>query len=100
MKLLIAKYLSLLRISSLRNSELEYYVILTIQIEKISKFICNCLHSKYVSEKKKPESDSSENDKLNKEILKPITKSDSELEDELKELEVENSGGGKDGGGG
>ena len=53
-----------------------------------------------MSEKKKPESDSSENDKLNKEILKPLTKSDSELEDELKESEVENSGGGKDGGGG
>ena len=53
-----------------------------------------------MSEKKKPESDSSENDKLNKEILKPVTKSDSKLEDELKELEVENSGGGKDGGGG
>ena len=100
MKLVTAKYLSLLRISSLRNSELEYYVILTIQIEKILKFICNCLHLEYVSEKKKPESDSSENDKLNKEILKPLTKSDSELEDELKELEVENSGGGKDGGGG
>ena len=46
------------------------------------------------------ENDSSENDKLQKEILKPVTKSDSELEDELKELEVENSGGGKDGGGG
>ena len=47
-----------------------------------------------MSEKKKPESDSSENDKLNKEILKPVTKFDSELEDELKELEVENPGGG------
>jgi hypothetical protein len=53
-----------------------------------------------MAEEKKPESDSSENDKLNKETLKPVTKSDSELEDELKELEVENSGGGKDGGGG
>ncbi len=53
-----------------------------------------------MSEEKTPESDSSKNDKLNKEILKPVTKSDSELEDELKELEVENSGGGKDGGGG
>ena len=53
-----------------------------------------------MSEEKKPESDSSENDKLNKEMLKPVTKSDSKLEDELKELEVENSGGGKDGGGG
>lgn len=48
-----------------------------------------------MSEEKKPESDSSENDKLNKEMLKPVTKSDSELEYELKELEVENSGGGK-----
>ena len=53
-----------------------------------------------MAEEKKPESESSENDKLNKEILKPITKSDSELENKLKELEVENSGGGKDGGGG
>ncbi len=53
-----------------------------------------------MNEEKKPESHSSENDRLNKEILKPVTKSDSELEDELKELEVENSGGGKDGGGG
>lgn len=53
-----------------------------------------------MSEEKKSESDSSGNDKLNKEMLKPVTKSDSELEDELKELEVENSGGGKDGGGG
>ncbi|CAN5850880.1 hypothetical protein BH23THE1_BH23THE1_25690 [soil metagenome] len=37
-------------------------------------------------------------------LVKPrhaaVTKSDSKLEDELKELEVENSGGGKDGGGG
>jgi hypothetical protein len=69
-------------------------------LRKISTFIYNRLHLEYMSEEKKPESDSSENDKLNKEILKPITKSDSELEDELKELEVENSGGGKDGGGG
>jgi hypothetical protein len=53
-----------------------------------------------MSDEKKLESDSKENDKLNKEILKPITESDSELENELKELEVENSGGGKDGGGG
>ena len=73
---------------------------MTIQIEKNSKFICNRLHLEYMSEEKKLESDSSENDKLNKEMLKPVTKSDSKLEDELKELEVENSGGGKDGGGG
>ena len=53
-----------------------------------------------MSEVTKPENDSSENDKLNKELLKPVTKSDSKIEDELKELEVENSGGGKDGGGG
>ena len=53
-----------------------------------------------MSQEKKSKSDSSRNDKLNKEMLKPITKSDSELEDELKELEVENSGGGKDGGAG
>lgn len=33
-------------------------------------------------------------------MLKPITKTKSELDDELKELEVENSAGGKDGGGG
>jgi hypothetical protein len=53
-----------------------------------------------MSEEKKPESGSSKNDRLNKEMLKPVTKSDSKLEDELKELEVENSVGGKDGGGG
>ena len=53
-----------------------------------------------MSEEKKPTSESSGNDKLNKEILKPVTKSKSELENELKELEVENSGGGKDGGAG
>ena len=64
------------------------------------QFICILLHLEYMAEEKKPESESSENDKLNKEILKPITKSDSELENKLKELEVENSGGGKDGGGG
>ncbi|MDR4491899.1 MAG: hypothetical protein AB7V56_06105 [Candidatus Nitrosocosmicus sp.] len=46
------------------------------------------------------EDDLSENDKLKKEMLKPITKTKSELDDELKELEVENSAGGKDGGGG
>ena len=33
-------------------------------------------------------------------MLKPVTKTDSELDKELKELEVENSAGGKDGGGG
>jgi hypothetical protein len=46
------------------------------------------------------ESGSTENDKLKKEMLKPVTKSDSKLDEELKDLEVENSGGGKDGGGG
>ncbi|HEU5119544.1 MAG TPA: hypothetical protein VFT71_01035 [Candidatus Nitrosocosmicus sp.] len=46
------------------------------------------------------ENNSSENENLKKEMLKPVTKSKSELDDELKELEVENSGGGKDGGGG
>lgn len=44
--------------------------------------------------------ESSTSDKLKKEMLKPVTKADSELEEELKELEVENSAGGKDGGGG
>lgn len=53
-----------------------------------------------MSEEEKPESDLSGNEKLKKEMLKPVTKSDSELEDELKELEVESSGGGKDGGAG
>ena len=33
-------------------------------------------------------------------MLKPVTKSDSELEDELKDLEVENSAGRKDEGAG
>jgi hypothetical protein len=42
----------------------------------------------------------STSDKLKKEMLKPVTKTDSELDEELKELEVENSAGGKDGGGG
>lgn len=46
-----------------------------------------------MSEEKKSESDSSGNDKLMKEMLKPVTGYDSELEDEIKELEVENSGG-------
>lgn len=41
-----------------------------------------------------------DSDKLKKEMLKPITKAKTELEEELKDLEVENSGGGKDGGGG
>ena len=53
-----------------------------------------------MSDKEQPESNPSGNDKLQKEMLKPVTKSDSELEDELKELEVENSAGGKDGGAG
>lgn len=51
-------------------------------------------------EKNQTKDDSSENDKLRKEMLKPVSKSESELDEELKELEVENSGGGKDGGGG
>jgi hypothetical protein len=49
------------------------------------------------NDEKNEESDS---DKLKKDMLKPITKAKSELDEELKELEVENSGGGKDGGGG
>lgn len=48
----------------------------------------------------KPDKDSSSTEKLKKEMLKPITRTDSELDEELKELEVENSAGGKDGGGG
>jgi hypothetical protein len=46
------------------------------------------------------ESGSTKNDKLKKEMLKPVTESDSELEGELKDLEVENSGGGMEGGAG
>ena len=46
------------------------------------------------------EQEASTSDKLKKEMLKPVTKTDSELDEELKELEVENSAGGKDGGGG
>ena len=38
--------------------------------------------------------------KLKREMLKPITKAKTEVDEELKELEVESSGGGKDGGGG
>ena len=41
-----------------------------------------------------------DSDKLKKEMLKPITKSKTEVDEELEELEVESSGGGKDGGGG
>ncbi len=48
----------------------------------------------------KTEQESGTSDKLKKEMLKPVTKTKSELDEELKELEVENSGGGKDGGGG
>jgi len=44
--------------------------------------------------------ESSDNEIIKKEMLKPVTKSKSELDEELKELEVETSGGGKDGGGG
>lgn len=73
---------------------------MTIPIENNSKFIWNRLQLEYMSEEKKPESDSSKHDRLNKEMLEPVTKSDSKLEDELKELEVENSVGGRDGGGG
>lgn len=48
----------------------------------------------------KTEQEASTSDKLKKEMLKPVTRTDSELDEELKELEVENSAGGKDGGGG
>lgn len=48
----------------------------------------------------KTEQESASSDKLKKEMLKPVTKTNSELDEELKDLEVENSGGGKDGGGG
>lgn len=48
----------------------------------------------------KTDKEPSTNEKLKKEMLKPVTKTDSELDKELKELEVENSAGGKDGGGG
>ena len=41
-----------------------------------------------------------DSDKLKKEMLKPMTKAKTEVDEELKELEVESSGGGKDGGGG
>lgn len=53
-----------------------------------------------MSEEKKSESEKLESDNVNKEILKPVTKSDFDLGDELKELESENSGRGMDGGGG
>jgi hypothetical protein len=53
-----------------------------------------------MSKETKSKSNSLGNEKLLKEMLKPVTKSDSELEDELKDLEVENSAGGKDGGAG
>ena len=68
--------------------------------KQYSQFIYHCPYLDIMSEESKPENESSGNDKLQKEMLKPVTKSDSELEDELKELEVENSAGGKDGGAG
>ncbi len=52
------------------------------------------------NETKGSQQDGSTNDKLKKDMLKPVTKTNSELDKELEELEVENSGGGKDGGGG
>jgi hypothetical protein len=66
----------------------------------ISKFIyCSCdTMSMDKNDEKNEESQNS--DKLKKDMLKPITKGKSELDEELKVLEVENSGGGKDGGGG
>lgn len=69
-------------------------------LSTISKFIyCSC---DIVSMDKNDEinEESPNSDKLQKDMLKPITKAKSELDEELKELEVENSGGGKDGGGG
>ena len=48
----------------------------------------------------KSDEESTTNEKLKKEMLKPVTKTNSELDKELKELEVENTAGGKDGGGG
>jgi hypothetical protein len=53
-----------------------------------------------MSNDEQAESNSSGNDKLKKEMLKPVTKTNSELDKELEELEVESSGGGKDGGAG
>ena len=90
----------ILQISSLKFRIQEQTFDANNPIEKDSQFIYYYLHLDSMSEKKKSESVSSDNDKLNKEMLKPVTKSDTDIEDELKDLEVENSGGGKDGGGG
>ncbi len=48
----------------------------------------------------KQNEETSDSDKLKRDMLKPISNPKSELDEELEELEVENSGGGKDGGGG
>jgi hypothetical protein len=49
---------------------------------------------------KKEIDDVDNSEELKKEMLKPITKGKSELDKELKDLEVENSAGGTGGGGG
>jgi hypothetical protein len=69
-------------------------------LSTISKFIY-CYFDTISMDKNDEKNEESQNsDKLKKDMLKPITKAKSELDEELKVLEVENSGGGKDGGGG
>jgi hypothetical protein len=73
-------------------------------LSTISKFIycsCDTISMDKNDDKNDDKNEESQNsDKLKKDMLKPITKAKSELDEELKMLEVENSGGGKDGGGG
>jgi hypothetical protein len=81
------------------NAFLVWFFVRNI-LSTISKFIyCSCdTISMDKNDEKNEESQNS--DKLKKDMLKPITKAKSELDEELKVLEVENSGGGKGGGGG
>jgi hypothetical protein len=69
-------------------------------LSTISKFIYCSFDTISMDKNDEKNEESQNSDKLKKDMLKPITKAKSELDEELKVLEVENSGGGKDGGGG
>jgi hypothetical protein len=53
-----------------------------------------------IENKEKTGNDADKEDKLKKEMLKPITKAKDEEDKELQDLEVETTAGGKYGGGG
>jgi hypothetical protein len=81
------------------NAFLVWFSVRNI-LSTISKFIyCSC-DTIFMDKNDEKNEESQNSDKLKKDMLKPITKAKSELDEELKVLEVENSGGGKDGGGG